>query len=156
MIPVKQRIVGLGGREITLENKHLVGDCVRASIASILERDYDEVPHFGLLECEPPFRRFDYYLNRWLTEQGYPFQYGEWYFTSSSFGIHFPGWCLGLVASKTLANTNHMVVMHNSEVRWDPSVNGGKPEYDALPYEFLGIGYFYVPDPAGVRDLKRE
>lgn len=148
MIPVKQRQLGLGGDvEITTENRHLLGDCVKCSVASILERDYDDVPHFAELECAPPYRRFDYYLNGWLESEGYPFRYGEWYFTSAGFGVHFPGWCLGLVKSKTLQAANHMVVMFNDEVAWDPSVNYGKPEYDAKPYEFIGIGYFFHPDP---------
>lgn len=153
MIPIKQRQLGLDQAEVTKENVHLSGDCTKCAVASILEREYDEVPHFAYLSATSNFH-WTKFLNDWLIKEGYPFQYREWYINAPEGQVRYPGWWIGLVKSKTLPFSNHAIVMQDSFFRFDPSVNADKPEYQAKPYEFIGIGYFSVPFPAQVfRDL---
>jgi hypothetical protein len=61
MKPVKQRF-----RHKPAEG--IIGDCHRAAIASILELDLDDVPHFA--EDDPPADVFHHRCREWLFSQG--------------------------------------------------------------------------------------
>lgn len=98
------------------------GDCLRASIASIFERDLESVPNFmamdggsdkvsihmnrwlqrygGLTELRIPFISENYSCIRWCTE-----------------GVKGGVYALGTVPSQMYANRDHAIVVYISEVR---------------------------------------
>lgn len=147
------------------------GDCFRACLASVLERELDEVPHFVELEEQVGYYFVDL-TNNWLRKQGYPFQVlyrnvrdgqqpiryyvkrrRQW--RESGYGHGLGYWLMG-VLSKNFKGSHHVVVAHEDAVVWDPSPNFGKPEYDRRPYVFDGWAYtFHVPDAAKVPRVQR-
>jgi len=129
-------------------------DCVRAAIASILERDYDDVPNFAQ-QAEDSGQWWGSFIDLWLSREGYPFRHGNFAFNRSnppvpavfmeSFWIGEPWW-FATVTSK-INEGLHAIVMHGNEVAWDPGIHSAEPEYRAKPYDFIFANYFYVPDP---------
>lgn len=151
MIPVKQRISGKLGDEVR-------GDCFKVCIASILERPYEEVPHFVQQEKEGGYH-LDH-LNRWLADEGYPFQALYRQVGSGDpmllwlDGRHGdtwpenPGYWLATVRSKRFEGTHHTIVMHEDRAVFDPSEMAGTPGYDERPYEYEGWHYLFIcPEP---------
>ncbi len=155
MIPVPQRIVG----RLRDEQR---GDCFKCCVASVLHRNYEEVPHF--VQQEEAKRRYHIdLLNDWLAEEGYlircmyqhaapaePFVPCQLWIDGSSEGWrpHIPGWWIATVRSKRFPGAGHSVVMHDNRVAFDPSPLTGTPEYDEKPYEYGGWAHiFYAPEP---------
>ena len=140
------------------------GDCWRACLASVLERDLDEVPHFIDLEEELGY----YYLdltNSWLRRQRYPFvvrmnvaqvaRNGRslWYVRRRgrqwvNSGLTVPGYWIMGVLSKNFKGSHHVVVGREDRIVWDPSPRFGEDQYDRRPYVFNGYYFtFHVENP---------
>lgn len=138
MIPVKQR-------------QH--NDCVRAAVASILEREYEDVPNFAQ-QAEDSGQWWGSHVDQWLESEGYPFRLANFAFREprprvymESFWLGEPWW-FATVESKTQSDTLHAVVMHGNDIAWDPGIHADEPEYLEKPYRFVFANYFYVPEPA--------
>jgi len=146
VIPVKQR-------------QH--NDCVRAAVASILERDYEDVPNF-MVQADETGQWWGRHIDKWLETEGYPFRLGNFAFNwvdapvhevfAQSFWLGQPWW-FATVDSK-ITDGLHAVVMHGNEVAWDPGIHAEEPEYQAKPYNFKFANYFYVPEPQQLRGEK--
>jgi hypothetical protein len=161
MKPVKQR---LAGGDFSAATAHNIGDCFKCCIASVLEREYEEVSHFVQLEYQIGYYYLDL-LNKWLKKQGYCFQANggsphrafmakndvAWNSKGerlTSSGITHPGYWIAYVKSKRYIDKTHSVVMHEDKMAFDPSDLFGTPEYDAKPYEFTGyLVQFLVTEP---------
>ena len=107
------------------------GDCMRASVASVLELPIEEVPHFALKparECTADYVRF-------LAERGYAVYctYGE-----DGMASHpeiLPGeheYYFGVGPSPRDKNVTHQVVCHKGKVVHDPHPD--KTELDGMNY----------------------
>lgn len=147
MIPVKQR---------------KANDCVRAAVASLLERPYEEVPNFAA-RAEESGQWWGSQIDYWLWSEGYAFKLGNFAFhrpitghiSMESFFLGRPWW-FATVVSKVYADSLHAVVMQGNEVAWDPGLYADEPEYRAKPYTFVFANFFYVPDPhAAYRSFHR-
>lgn len=85
------------------------GNCVQASVASILELSLSEVPHF--LEIAPEPVQWEFAMMDWLEERGIGFirREGEWIFD----GYY-------LASGPSPRGVSHMVVYHDGELAHDP------------------------------------
>lgn len=105
------------------ENHKKTGDCMRASIASVLEVDLQAVPHLTRTPEDKWFSVMYYFL----ISYGYIYS-GMWYPSqpkrSLRKGDSFSGFYLAVVSSKTHKGKTHMVVMDdNWKVVHDPNPN---------------------------------
>jgi hypothetical protein len=123
-------------------------DCARASVASILERDYEDVPDFAV-EAAELGQWWGWRISKWLKSEGYPFRFEVWNCIADATPFH-PGWWLGVTVAKG-RDCNHLIVCRDACIVWDPSLRVGTADYDALPFRFLGIGYFFVPEPSSLK-----
>lgn len=110
------------------------GDCWKCCIASILELDYDDVPHFVQLEEDGEIPSFWNATQTFLRDRGLVLAYfGLWgaeqpylMFGNEKIKYHFtaPGhWIAGVVSPRVDAdgaNISHAVVMCGGDVAWDP------------------------------------
>lgn len=142
MIPVEQRTLG-GDTAMAGER----GDCLRACVASIFERRWDEVPHF--VAHEDWWERW----NRWTEEQGFVLR-TAWHSTPDDDKTRLNGhpgdiyWIANVLSPRLVRDDGepgwHSVVMFAGDVAWDPH-----PEREMGHLGFTGIGYmFAAPDPA--------
>ena len=122
-------------------------DCMRAAVASVLERDYDDVWHF-MERRDADGRWWGWHVDEWLKSEGYPFRLGHFGFRSAqpldrlhtvSFWLEKPWW-IGLVAS----SSNHAVVMKGNQLMHDPL------QPPLSEYRLLEAMYFYIPDPVAL------
>jgi len=107
------------------------GDCFRACIASLLERDPKDVPHFcGYDDSKEITGKWNIDVNKWLAQYG--FAYVEWPVSSQEDYEPFfkqreenhPNYPLYHVItgnSPNFENTSHAVVGKNGKVFHDPS-----------------------------------
>lgn len=126
MIPVEQRQLYAVGQA--------PGDCWKCCIASILELDYDDVPHFVQLEDDGDVDSWWNATQAFLRLRGCVLaRFGLWggeapmlLFGSKQIRYHFsaPGhWIAGVVSPRMTPegeNLSHAVVMSGSQVAWDP------------------------------------
>ena len=126
MIPVEQRKLYVAGEQ--------TGDCWKCCLASILELDYDDVPHFVEQEERGEADSWWNATQQWLRPRGFVLaQFGLWgdehpflMFGSEQIRFHFtaPGhWLAGVTSPRTTPegeHISHVVVMSGSEVAWDP------------------------------------
>jgi len=140
------------------------GDCFKCCIASVLEREYEEVPHFVQIEGQTGYYHLDL-ANGWLRKQGYHLELwmhqflrgddqlligadGKWISVGDLSGFVLPGYWLATVESKRLPGEWHVVVMYRDHMVWDPSDAVGTPEYDAEPFKWTGwADQFIAPRP---------
>lgn len=120
MIPIKQTLTD-----------ELYGNCLQASIASLLDRPLDNVPNFMLFE--------DHWwsaLLMWAGSNGYSVEYveseppkdGKYYVTSLVYEIHKKG-------------LSHAVVFKDGQIAHNPWVNS---HYDNFKYRIDGY-YKFIP-----------
>lgn len=123
-------------RDVSLET----GECMRASIASILELDIDEVPHF---------RQIERLGGKWLPELfGFLKKHGYEFRGTGTPNRHTMSECSGVdgylcVAgpSGNLKGAGHMVVYSNDgKLVHDPNPNGGG---------ILSVEYWWMIHRAG-------
>jgi hypothetical protein len=143
------------------------GDCVRACIATILERNIEDVPHVVELEAVLGYYWLDL-MNGWLRTERYPFQLVQRQFQAtrenpiqlyylraplyaashkqqwSKWGFEFPGYYMMSVRSKAFKGAHHAVVARDDRIVWDPSPHFGEPAYDRKPYYFEGWITFFI------------
>lgn len=126
MIPVEQRQ--------PYAPNQAVGDCWKCCIASILELDYDDVPHFTQLEEEGTTDSWWNLTQGFLRLRGCVLaRFGLWgaetpmlIFGSKKIRYHFsvPGHWIASVVSPRMTpegeNLSHAVVMNGSTIAWDP------------------------------------
>jgi len=129
------------------------GDCFRAVIASILELDRDQVPHFfdGGVSAETGYQRIDEWLSRaGLTylETAYP---ADDFINAIDFvkvtGTSYPGFLL-IVGGSVSEGVNHVVIVKDGETVHDPAVNGsGLSGPTSLGYYSIGflVSAVHVP-----------
>jgi hypothetical protein len=167
VIPVVQRIHASGG----VEGK-LPGDCVKCCVASILELDYEGVPHFVARQVLIPQLGAQPYAADWYTGLNYWLRTSGWalraehrrYFKSplpleysSEFDLYDPlerprvtsphmGYWIATVVSENFARSTHAVVMLDGDVVHDPSMHPRR-----TPYQFVGEMHFIATDPARCR-----
>lgn len=137
MIPVVQSIVGSGA------DGQPPGDCVRACVASIFELPIDRVPHFTD-GAEP----WIWAMEKWLAPFGLTLEredYREGPSDNHPRRYH-DGWWIASVISENIDGATHAIVMHETDVRHDPS-----PSPRRTPYRFVGECYFVAADPALIR-----
>lgn len=146
MIPVRQREKG---------------DCLRAAVASVLEREYDEVWDFARVADESG-RWWGAAVDDWLAHEGYVFRLGNFAFREPGIGsVHVESfwlgspWWIASVRSKVYPGILHAVVMHGNEVAFDPGRFVDEPTYRSEPYTFIFANYFFVPDPLAVQRPQR-
>lgn len=101
MIPVYQTIFAIPG-----------GNCLQASLASILELPLDSVPHFANIDSDDWWQQ----LQTWCKQYGiYPVYIPAENQASDAFqGYH-------LVAVKTPCGSDHMTVGKNGKIIHDPA-----------------------------------
>lgn len=115
MIPVEQRLQfdeGTGER----------GDCLKCCMASLLELDYDDVPHFASMG-----EMWWIEWTNWLAGRGWML-YNAWFSVADDDPTRLTGYTQGYwLASVTSRRTrkdgssiSHMILMHDGEVAWDP------------------------------------
>lgn len=126
VIPVEQRLLYVAGEQ--------AGDCWKCCIASILELDYDDVPHFAQDAEHGDSESWWNATQEWLRPRGLVLaRFGLWgderpflMFGSDRLRWHWsvPGhWLAGVTSRRTRPNgehIGHVVVMNGSEVAWDP------------------------------------
>jgi hypothetical protein len=92
------------------------GDCQRACIASLLELDIEEVPHFAEVWCPLTYYKT---MNQFLAERGLvhievdPINFGEGQFTDKAD-------CYHMIYGLTERGTNHATVGLNGKMIHDP------------------------------------
>jgi hypothetical protein len=100
------------------------GDCHRAAMASILDRDIDDVPHF--CDGDPSGEEFNRRIDQWLDDQGLvqfvtPFSgdlpLGD---ILRSVSANNPGHYY-ILGGESRTGVNHSVVCHEGEIVHDPS-----------------------------------
>lgn len=100
------------------------GDCHRACIASLLELELDDVPHFG--EGNPPHEEFnrrvaDFLKSRDLVSVGAPYQTSlEFLFECQK--ITNPG-AFYLLGGTSKTGVNHTVIGFEDKIVHDPSIS---------------------------------
>ena len=115
MVPVEQR-------EFFDEDTDSRGDCLKCCLASLLELDYEDVPHFAAMGD----RWWTEWTN-WLADRGWLLASAHWS-TDPLDKTKLTGWTEGywLAGVKSLrqrkdgTHINHMVVMCGGELVWDP------------------------------------
>ena len=126
MIPVEQRQLYVPDVS--------VGDCWKCCIASILELDYDDVPHFYELEARGEIESGWNATQDFLRERGLAMAtFALWgaksprlQFGTRRIGYHFtaPGhWIAGVESPRKTPegdHLSHVVVMRGSYLVWDP------------------------------------
>lgn len=139
MTPVEQRLffdAATGER----------GDCLKCCLASVLELDYDDVPHFAGMGDRWWIEQMN-----WLASRGW--RYGTaHHMPDPDDPTKLAGWTQGywLAGVKSLrtrpdgTHIGHMVVMRDNEIAWDPH-----PARADGHLGFEGSGWLFVPlDPA--------
>lgn len=129
------------------------GDCFRAVMASILELDRDDVPHFfdGGVSAETGFQVLDEWLSRaglTYVETAYP---ARDFFDAVDFvkvaSASYPGLFL-IVGGSVTTSVNHVVIAKDGETVHDPAVNGsGLTGPTSLGYYTVGflVSAVHVP-----------
>lgn len=115
MIPVEQR-------EFFDAASESRGDCLKCCLASLLELHYDSVPHFASMGD-----MWWIEMTNWLAERGWRLHNAYWTVEPDDRATltgYTEGYWLATVKSLRQrpdgSHINHMVVMHGSEVVWDP------------------------------------
>jgi hypothetical protein len=127
-------MIAVPQRQLFDEESGQAGDCWKCCIASILELDYDEVPHFVQLEQDGQVESYWNATIDWLRRRRLAVaRFGLWgtekpflLFGSQKIAYHFnaPGHWIASVTSLRIDregnNIEHVVVMNGSSVIWDP------------------------------------
>jgi len=117
---------------------------MRCCVASIFEMPYEAVPHFAESgDCIAA-------MNDWLRAIGIPLRAFDFEYPESSTVEEFVEsadlwWWIGVVRSALFKGTTHGVVMHGSDVAYDPT-----PIHPVRPYRFIGGIVFVATNPVVV------
>lgn len=139
MIPVEQRLL------FNAETGER-GDCLKCCLATLLERGYEEVPHFAAMGD-----RWHLELTAWLRSEGWMIG-NAWHSIDPDDPRKLNGWTTGywlagVVSLRTRPDgehLGHMVLMRDGEIVWDPH-----PDRQAGHLGFDGTGWLLLPlDPA--------
>lgn len=101
-----------GGAEEAVEDGVAAGDCVRACVASILEYDLEDVPHFVQYREHPEGTD----PNLWLWALIGFCAYQDWRVEHCD--IPPKGW--SIAGGKSPRGHQHAVVAYDGEIVWDP------------------------------------
>lgn len=93
---------------------NVYGDCQRACIASLLELEISDVPHFFESGNDEEFNRS---LNEYLSTKG--FIHLELKFVDNEFPVKIP--CYHMIYGQTDRGFHHAVIGLNGEVAYDPN-----------------------------------
>jgi hypothetical protein len=115
VIPVEQRLffdASTGER----------GDCLKCCIASLLELDYDDVPHFAAMGD-----MWWIEWTNWLAARGWQL-YNAYHRVADDDPARLTGytcgyWLASVTSRRTRpdgSNISHMILMRDGEVAWDP------------------------------------
>ena len=91
------------------------GNCIQASVASLLELRLDDVPHF--LKESGCWATWRITLDEWLEKSGL---YAHWTYGDKI--VHFDGYFLA--TGPTTRGTHHMVIYKGNEMVHDPHPEG--------------------------------
>lgn len=137
MIPVAQRQFYVPGES--------VGDCLKCCVASLLELDYDDVPHFAEHD------NWNQMLDGFLALHGWRRGQARYWLDDDDprrlVGYTHGYWIAGVDSMRSTPDGEpilHAIVMHDDEVAWDPH-----PDRDQGHRGFNGEAWLLVPlDPA--------
>lgn len=117
MIPVTQRIVRDPGPGRPSEER---GDCLRATVASIMERDLDDVPHFCDTGLERPGNKrvWAYALMGWFFANGVIMDHREVLDDQALPHSGIPGYCI--LSGPGPRGVRHSVVGYQGHIVHDP------------------------------------